>query len=200
MIATLENLAKWIDELAGDIEILRKKVNNAGGDTVTITPALESGTKIADYTIGENEGSLFAPTQTSEYIEEVLYTNASGVGGTDQEVTVTTTKPLSDYDYAYVKIAVFVSGQTPERFQYLQVFQKVLTESDWSNAVFWGGYGNRYAKITADKDSTTLKVVAIAPGESSVVCKLYDIVGVNFKSSVTVSTKQRKRGKINEHS
>lgn len=68
MDATMENLARWIDELAGDIEILRKKVNKAGGDTVTITPALESGTKVADYSIGETEGSLYAPA-----IPEGLY-------------------------------------------------------------------------------------------------------------------------------
>ena len=34
-----------------------------GGSTVTITPTLESGTKIADYSIDSNEGSLYAPTQ-----------------------------------------------------------------------------------------------------------------------------------------
>lgn len=61
MEATTENLAKWIDELAGDIEILRKKINNTGGDTVTITPALESGVKVADYSIGETTGTLYAP-------------------------------------------------------------------------------------------------------------------------------------------
>ena len=33
-----------------------------GGSTVTITPTLESGTKIADYSIDSNEGSLYAPT------------------------------------------------------------------------------------------------------------------------------------------
>lgn len=181
MEATLENLAKWIDELAGEIEILKRK-SGGGGSTVTITPELESGVKIADYTIGSTEGSLYAPEQTSNYTEEIIYTNASGVGGTDQEVTVTTTKPLSDYDYAYVKLAVFVSGETPARNQYQQVFQKVMSESNWSNAYFWGGYGNRYAKITADKDSTTLKLIAYS-GESNVDCKIYEIVGVNFKQA-----------------
>lgn len=77
MEVTTENLARWIDELAGDIEILRKKVNNAGGgDAVTITPALESGTKVADYSIGETTGSLYAPTIPDiESGEEVLIGN-----------------------------------------------------------------------------------------------------------------------------
>ena len=34
----------------------------SGGSEVTITPTLQSGTKIADYTIDETRGSLYAPT------------------------------------------------------------------------------------------------------------------------------------------
>lgn len=34
----------------------------SGGSNVTITPTLQSGTKIADYTIDETSGSLYAPT------------------------------------------------------------------------------------------------------------------------------------------
>lgn len=44
------------------IEDLKKQIAAASGSDVTIKPALEEGTKIADYTIGETEGSLFAPT------------------------------------------------------------------------------------------------------------------------------------------
>ena len=56
-------LEKVYDELYGMIEDLKKKIAAlSGGDEVTITPALDSGTKIADYAIGETEGSLFAPT------------------------------------------------------------------------------------------------------------------------------------------
>ena len=62
MTVTMENLAKWIDELAGEIENLKRKAG--GGSSVTITPELESGVKIADYTIGMTEGALYAPTQT----------------------------------------------------------------------------------------------------------------------------------------
>lgn len=36
-----------------------------GGSEVTITPTLQSGTKIADYTIDETSGSLYAPTPES---------------------------------------------------------------------------------------------------------------------------------------
>lgn len=57
------NLSKWVDELQGQIDQLKRAVAAAGGgDEVTITPALDSGTKIADFTIGEDTGALYAPT------------------------------------------------------------------------------------------------------------------------------------------
>ena len=39
--------------------------SGGGGSTVTITPTLESGTKIADYSIDGDSGSLYAPTSLS---------------------------------------------------------------------------------------------------------------------------------------
>ena len=56
-------IEKVYDELYGMIDDLKKQIAaGGGGDSVTITPALESGTKVADYTIGEDEGALYAPT------------------------------------------------------------------------------------------------------------------------------------------
>lgn len=40
-------------------------IESGGGSTVTITPSLESGTKVADFTIDETSGSLYAPTPES---------------------------------------------------------------------------------------------------------------------------------------
>ena len=55
-------IEKVYDELYGMIDDLKKQIAaGGGGDSVTITPALESGVKVADYTIGETEGSLYAP-------------------------------------------------------------------------------------------------------------------------------------------
>ena len=60
------SVEKVYDELYGMIEDLKKKIAAiSSGDEVTITPALESGTKIADFTIGEDEGALYAPTPFS---------------------------------------------------------------------------------------------------------------------------------------
>ena len=55
-------IEKVYDELYGMIEDLKKQIAaGGGGDDVTITPALESGAKIADFTIGADEGTLYAP-------------------------------------------------------------------------------------------------------------------------------------------
>lgn len=53
-------LEKVYDELMALIEDLQKKVGS-GGSEVTITPALESGVKVADYEIDGEEGSIYAP-------------------------------------------------------------------------------------------------------------------------------------------
>lgn len=44
--------------VAGNIQVNTE----GGGSDVTITPTLESGTKIADFTIDDTSGSLYAPT------------------------------------------------------------------------------------------------------------------------------------------
>ena len=55
-------LEKVYDELIGMIEDLKKKVAGiSGGSTVTITPTLESGVKLADYSIDGTDGEIYAP-------------------------------------------------------------------------------------------------------------------------------------------
>lgn len=59
-----QNLAKWISELQAQIDQVKRlaiAAGSSGGDTVTITPTLDSGEKIADYAIGDTEGALYAP-------------------------------------------------------------------------------------------------------------------------------------------
>ena len=69
-------LEKVYDELIGMIEDLKKKVAGiSGGSTVTITPVLESGTKVADFEIDGSEGSIFIP-DSSWTKKTVSLTNA----------------------------------------------------------------------------------------------------------------------------
>lgn len=53
---------KFVDELQGQIDKLKKMIKGAGGgSTVTITPTLESGEKLADYSIDGTAGAIYAP-------------------------------------------------------------------------------------------------------------------------------------------
>ena len=62
-------LEKVYDELYGMIEDLKKKVASiSGGSTVTITPTLQSGQKLADYSIDGTAGSIYAPDTDLTYI------------------------------------------------------------------------------------------------------------------------------------
>lgn len=63
--------------LTGAINEINAKPSG-GGDTVTITPALQSGTKVADYTINGVAGSLYAPTGGGGGQTEVLNENYTG--------------------------------------------------------------------------------------------------------------------------
>ena len=57
-------IEKVYDELYGIIENLKREIAAvaAGETSITITPALDSGTKVADYSIDNTSGSLYAPT------------------------------------------------------------------------------------------------------------------------------------------
>ena len=52
---------------------------DGGGSSITITPSLESGTKVADFTIDETSGILYAPTPTE-------YTAGTNVQISEQNV------------------------------------------------------------------------------------------------------------------
>ena len=55
-------IEKVYDELYGMIDDLKKQIAAGSGSDVSITPALESGTKVADYEIDGEAGVLYAPT------------------------------------------------------------------------------------------------------------------------------------------
>ena len=56
------SVEKVYDELYGMIEDLKKQIAAGSGSDVSITPALESGTKVADFEIDGEAGVLYAPT------------------------------------------------------------------------------------------------------------------------------------------
>ena len=65
------SVEKVYDELYGMIEDLKKQIAAGGGSDVTILPALESGTKIADFEIDDTPGVLYAPAPVPVDIGDV---------------------------------------------------------------------------------------------------------------------------------
>ena len=59
--------------------------NISSGDSVSITPTLNSGTQIATYTINSTSGTLYAPTPTA------VSASNTGTGATIGSITVGTT-------------------------------------------------------------------------------------------------------------
>ena len=58
-------------------DILIIKENSGSFTEVTIVPTLLSGVKIADYSVGDQEGSLYAPKQESEINDNLISTNTT---------------------------------------------------------------------------------------------------------------------------
>lgn len=79
-------LEKVYDELYGMIEDLKKKIG-AGGSQVTITPTLESGEKVAVFSIDGTEGTIYSPSEKAG-IYSATETVVGKYGGQDLYRTV----------------------------------------------------------------------------------------------------------------
>lgn len=69
------------------IEDLLIKGGGGGGSTVTITPTLSSGTKVADYSINGEEGALYAPGSNETEITGTLTAGATSLVLTNNVIT-----------------------------------------------------------------------------------------------------------------
>lgn len=87
-------IEKVYDELYGMIEDLKKQIAAGSGTDVTITPALESGTKVADYEIDGEAGVLYAPTPETPLLfldvaHKTAFTYSGGSSGQLQRTATT---------------------------------------------------------------------------------------------------------------
>ena len=110
------SVEKVYDELYGMIEDLKKQIEANAGTHVTITPALESGTKIADFSIGEEESSLYAPTPGDPLVISTTETKIGTYDGKDlyailfKDVSITNTSDnILDADFSSDNDLVFYS-------------------------------------------------------------------------------------------
>lgn len=75
-------LEKVYDELLGMIEDLKKKIQAAEKSDVTITPALQSGKKLADFEIDGTEGAIYAPDTETVTIGHLVASGNAFENGT----------------------------------------------------------------------------------------------------------------------
>lgn len=151
------NLTRWVDELQGQIDQLRMAVKMAGGDTVTITPALESGTKVADYTIGETEGVLYAPTpftpkdySASEQNTGIkwidgrdVYTKVIIIGALPNNSVKNVDHGISDIDMV-IECSLFAKSVSDNAF--FNIFIPHLASSDTDTVTMY--VSNTYVNVT----------------------------------------------------
>lgn len=178
-------IEKVYDELYGLIDDLKKQIAAKGGSDVTITPVLDSGTKIADFTIGEDEGALYTPTIPTipdgvQY--KVLYEDAAGFSGDNQSVTFS--DYLENYDVAMALVNVYSGPETTDRYYtpLAGIFKsatRLRTES-WIGAL-------RHYRIIGEPENLTYTCSASSGGESNVYCRVYQIIGYKFNATEYVS-------------
>lgn len=143
-----------------------------GGSTVTITPTLSSGTKIADYSINGASGSLYAPSggggggsHTYSTTEQIVGT---WIDGSDiYERTVVISSTISQGDYATI-----ISG---ENIDLLGINSDgcFLTRSNGQRWSIFGGYSGSGLLIYQETNGDI---------------KLYNNSGVDFTNATITVT------------
>lgn len=151
---------------------------SGGGSTVTITPVLESGVKIADFEIDGESGDLFAPSQTSyNILKHVLYTDpVRGTNPVNTPIVYDNDNTLNSYDIIFV---YYGDQLDPTEF-----FGTVIIPSLNLNDIFYCGYSGRVNRSIFNNDSFTQLSVS-APGEDyRHAPHVYKIVGVKLGAIV----------------
>ena len=162
------------------IEDLKKKVAGiSGGSTVTITPTLQSGDKLADYSIDGTAGAIYAP-------ENVFSTTETKVGkwGTDdlyRKVIVDTINLNSSYE---VKIASVLSST--ENLKYYNCMLSRTASHMYQNGFALSGDSVELC-INADKD---LAGTAKISTDTTATCIL--IIYYTKTETETKTTKKKK--------
>lgn len=156
--------------VAGNIQF-----ESSGGSTVTITPTLESGTKIADFSIDDVAGVLYAPTpeQPIEYTAgaNIQISEENVISATDTTYTAGNNITIDNGVISAIGGSSLNYSTTEEVvvgtwFDGRPIYQKVwdnlninVTANNWTNTITitdgidvvdckaWGAFGNDYFLI-----------------------------------------------------
>lgn len=137
-----------------------------GGSEVTITPTLQSGTKIADYTIDETSGSLYAPSSLIETVSSPLV-----LVGKDLRVD------LSNY---YTKAEMQIE---------LQTYQRSIQSID--DQLIISGTFNNQLSLSFDIDNYQEKLTA---GSNITIDPVTNVISVSGVSGISYSLTEQDTG------
>ena len=85
---------------------------NGGGSNVEITPTLETGTKIAEYTIDEENGELYAPTPTTYSAgENVQISEQNVISATDTTYSAGENVQISEQNVISATDTTYSAGE-----------------------------------------------------------------------------------------
>lgn len=141
-----------------------------GGSSVTITPTLSSGTKIADYSIDGVSDSLYAPSGgggSSTFTKLAEYTGA-GVGY-DAGDTINLSDSLTNYDVLMFSVLYNGTQAFPNAMVTVNDLKNKLTTGFYAGYI--GGVGYTDVKYATDTSLTVLRTSSMY---------VYSVYGIKF--------------------
>lgn len=147
---------------------LRANLAVGGGSEVTITPTYNSGTKIADYSIDGEPGSIYIPNYP-QYTESVLYTYS----GTTRQTTINLNDSMTNYDTLIITFGWNLGGTN---FETVDIVPTSKIESGYF--ICTGGEG-RFNYISKGVDDTVI-ILATASGSWDGASIIREVRGINY--------------------
>lgn len=182
---TDQQIAKWIDQLQGELDVLKRKAGS-GGSTVTITPTLQSGEKVADYSIDGAAGAIYAPTEKAG-IYSSTETLVGTYGGQDLYRTVIVDEtPLSG-----TRVSIDVSAKDIDKVVNVSGFFKELSNDVmyYTPMPFFDGTNAGYIDTVTASAISILYNATIASNRGN---KGYVVIIEYTKTPATTNSRRKK--------
>ena len=178
---------KWQRTTAGE------HGGGGGGSNVSITPTLQSGTKIADFEIDGVSGALYAPSGgggggggSSQTIADVLWSGTATPSTTGTDITLS--HAISDYDF--IVFTVNQSGSAYDSVVVIAVNELTVGES-YIETGFGGSQMDVFFDYTSD---TTINIKSSASAYLTTYTKITGLKFCGTLAPMIYSTEEREVG------
>lgn len=151
---------------------------SGGGSTVSITPVLETGVKIADYEIDGESGELFAPSPVNYNIIKYDLYHAPDINGAPFSVEIQLNDNINNYDI----IGILISNPTDitNANIYCTQFVMPLMIND-GKLLSFQPYGTRVLNYSIQND---VLIQTISTGDHPYYNRVYQIWGIKLGAIV----------------